>query len=195
MAGRIELFQIEDVTRHGVRRDGRLRLPRLCAPGTEAFDAFQDKAPGFSPHDRSLDPGLPTALRRRFGEEANRPDDLIIMLEGIDTVLAYLEKLVRLSHVVPPCWRPARGRGRRSPLRVARPPGPGAERYTPQGRTSPRMPRLRHPPAQERAWPLGKRGGGRQGRRDTSAHSAEHQARHDHASAAEAPPRRRYQRR
>src|SRR5256885_11094959 len=48
---------------------------------------FEDKAPGFVAHHGPLHPGLPTALRRRFGEENNGPDDLVIVLDGIDRVL------------------------------------------------------------------------------------------------------------
>jgi hypothetical protein len=69
---------------NGVGIAGHLRSPRLRPPIAEAVHAFEDKAPGFVAHHGPLHPSLPTALRRRFGEEHDGPDDLVIMLDGID---------------------------------------------------------------------------------------------------------------
>jgi hypothetical protein len=44
---------------------------------------------GFVAHHRTLTPGLPTALRCRFREEDDWPDDLVIVLDGINMCRNY----------------------------------------------------------------------------------------------------------
>lgn len=83
--GGIELLYIEDIARNGVRRAGRVRPARLRPPLAEAIQTCEDQAPGFVAHPGPLHPGVPTALCRRFGEEHNGPDALVIVLAGIDT--------------------------------------------------------------------------------------------------------------
>ena len=42
--------------------------------------------------------GLPTALRRRFGEEHNGPDDLVIVLDRINKVLPNVREFFLSCH-------------------------------------------------------------------------------------------------
>jgi hypothetical protein len=83
--GGIELWYREDIARNGVRRAGRVRPARLRPPLAAAIQTFEDQAPGLVAPPGPLPLGLPPALCRRFGEEHNGPDDLVIVLAGIDT--------------------------------------------------------------------------------------------------------------
>jgi hypothetical protein len=86
MDGGIQLFYIEDIPGNGVGITGHLRSPRLRPPIAEAVHAFEDQASSFVAHHGPLHASLPTALGRRCGEEHNGPDDLVIGLDGIDTL-------------------------------------------------------------------------------------------------------------
>src|SRR4030095_15173106 len=111
MEGGIELFEIEDIPRNGFGIAGRLLLPRLRPPIAESVHAFEDKAPGFVAHYRPLYAGLPTALCRRFGKEDNGPDDLVIVLDGIDKVLPNMHEFFLSRHLIAPCGPPRGPRG------------------------------------------------------------------------------------
>src|SRR5438105_11128109 len=82
----IALLHVEHRARNGLGIDGLLRPSGLCTPVAEAGHAFENTAPGFVAHHRPLHPGWTTAFSRRFGEEDNRPDDFVILLERIDTL-------------------------------------------------------------------------------------------------------------
>ena len=56
---------------------------RLSPPISQSQHSFDDKAPRFVAHHGSLDPGLTTALSSSFGEEHQRPDDFVIVLNRI----------------------------------------------------------------------------------------------------------------
>src|SRR5215470_5884928 len=102
----IELFYVEDIPRNGLGIDGGLRPSCLRAPIAEAFHTFEDKAPSFVTHHGPLHPGLTTAFSRRFGKEDNWPNDLIIMLDGIDKVLPNLREFLLSRHPIAPCGTP-----------------------------------------------------------------------------------------
>ena len=95
----IELLHVEHRARHGLGIDGLLRPSGLCTPVAEAGHAFENKAPGFVAHHSPLHPGVTTAFSRRFGEEDNRPDDLVIMLDRIDKLPPKLLAFFLSSHL------------------------------------------------------------------------------------------------
>src|SRR5215471_12196956 len=77
----IQLFQIDDIARHGFGIAMALASSRLRPPIGEAQHPCEDKAPRFVTHHGALHPGLTTTLRRGFSEEDNWTDDLVIVLE------------------------------------------------------------------------------------------------------------------
>src|SRR5437762_7064343 len=88
-----------NIARNGLGIDGLLRPSGLCTPVAEAGHAFEDKAPGFVAHHSPLHPGLTTAFSRRCGEEDNRPDDFVIMLDRIDKLPPKLLAFFLSSHL------------------------------------------------------------------------------------------------
>jgi hypothetical protein len=92
--GGIELFQVDDVAGNGFGIDGLLRLSVLGALILETGHTAQDKASGFIPDDGALHPGLTTALGRRFTQQDNRSDNLIIALRGVDKLQLKASKLL-----------------------------------------------------------------------------------------------------
>ena len=84
-----------------------LAASRLRPPIGEAQHPFEDKAPRFVTHHGALHPGLPTALRRRFSEEDNRPDDLVIVLERINKLSPNVLELFLSRHESAPCEPPS----------------------------------------------------------------------------------------
>ena len=102
----IQLLQIDDRARNGFGRAMALASSRLCPPLGEAQPPFEDKAPRFVTHPGALHPGLPTALRRRFSEEDNRPDDLVIVLDRINKLSPHVLALFLSRHESAPCEPP-----------------------------------------------------------------------------------------
>jgi hypothetical protein len=106
--GGIQLLQIDDVPGDGVGIRMPLAPRRLCPPISEPQHPFEDKAPGFVTHHGALHPGLTTALRRRFSEEDNRPDDLVIVLDRINKLSPNVLELFLRRHERAPCEPPSR---------------------------------------------------------------------------------------
>src|SRR5438552_184580 len=105
--GGIQLFQIDDVPGDGVGIRMPLAPRRLCPPIGEPQHPFEDKAPGFVAYHGALHPSLTTALRRRFGEQDDRPDDLVIVLDRIDKLLPNVLELFLSRHESAPCGPPS----------------------------------------------------------------------------------------
>src|SRR4029450_7220022 len=97
---------------HGWGTAGRLPPPPPPPPIAESVHAFEDKAPGFVAHHGPIHAGLPTALRRRFGKEQKGPDDLVIVLDGIDKVLPNVREVFLSCHPIAPYGQPRGHRGR-----------------------------------------------------------------------------------
>jgi hypothetical protein len=105
--GWIQLFHIDDRPRNGFRIAMALAPCRLCPPIYQSQHPFDDKAPSFVAHHGSLDPGVTTALSSSFSEEDNRPDDLVIVWDGIDTLPPNVLEIFLSRHEIAPFGTPS----------------------------------------------------------------------------------------
>ena len=102
MDGRIELLEIQDMRRDGIRIDMALP-PWVDEPLIhQAQHAFHGKAAGFRPDDGRLDPRLTTAFSNGFGKEHNRPNHFVIVLNVVDKAQLVLRKILHSRHAIPP---------------------------------------------------------------------------------------------
>jgi len=98
----IELLEIQDMRRDGLRID--MALPsRVDEPLIhQAQHPVHGKAAGFRPHDSRFDPRLPTAFSHGFCKQHDWPNHFVIVLNVVAKTELVLRKILHSRHAIPP---------------------------------------------------------------------------------------------